>query len=192
MKNQLSKERLYTAKEISEQMGVPAQTIKNAVRSLMPEKMSNGKTTYFNALEIAKISKEVKKAHNSNLSTTGQVAYTEIEIMQKAHEAMALLAGRIKELEYKAEGYDLLIDAKNSISIAEYAKSVDVGRNYLFKALRAAGVLDKKNIPYQQYMHYFRVIQVEKNGVMYPTTYIYAKGIDYCNKILGINSKNIV
>jgi len=181
-----SSERLYTAKEISEQMGVDAQSVRHSIRKLFPEKTSNGKTTYLNEVEVTKISIDMKKAHNSNLSSTSQVPTTDLEQMIKLHESLQWASNKISELSEKAAGYDLLIETHNTISIGEYAKSVDIGRNTMFLKLRKSGILDGYNMPYQQYMHHFEVRQIERNGRVCPTTFIKASGIDYCNKKLGI------
>jgi phage antirepressor YoqD-like protein len=181
----LSLDRLYTAKEISQQMGVPDRTVRRVIKEIFPDVTEVGKTTYLNERQVAQVSVEIKKSHNSNLASSDQVPITEIEENNKILDAISILQRRNKELEEKAAGYDKLIDTHNSVSIGEYAKTVGYGRNTMFRRLRSENILDDYNIPYQEYMHHFEVRQIESNGQMHPTTFIKASGMDFCNKRIG-------
>ena len=66
-----------------------------------------------------------------------------------------------------------------------------MGRNKLFKFLRDKKILDRNNMPYQEYVDrgYFRVIEQRYNTnngdiKITFTTLVYNKGIEYIRKLL--------
>ncbi|WP_242976346.1 phage antirepressor KilAC domain-containing protein [Clostridium diolis] len=62
---------------------------------------------------------------------------------------------KVKLLEPKGQFYDDVAGSKDSIEMGHVAKVLGikgVGRNSLFSLLREKNVLDKNNIPYQQYV----------------------------------------
>ena len=114
-------------------------------------------------------------------------------IPQTYPEALRLAADLAEEnqkLRPKAEAHDLFMDGKNAQSMGVVAKSLNVGRNRLFKILRDKKVLMASNVPYQEYLErgYFRV--VEKSIVMgdqtinKPQTLVTAKGVDWIGRWL--------
>lgn len=92
----------------------------------------------------------------------------------------------------KAEFYDTVANTESLFSMADVAKTLDMGmgRNKLFAFLRDKGILDKDNHPYQKYVDagYLRLIEnhckAGDNDVVYKCTYVKQKGIDYIRKIL--------
>lgn len=92
----------------------------------------------------------------------------------------------------KAEFYDTVANTESLFSMADVAKTLDmgIGRNKLFAFLRDKGILDKDNHPYQKYVDagYMRLIEnhckAGDNDVVYKCTYVKQKGIDYIRKIL--------
>lgn len=92
----------------------------------------------------------------------------------------------------KAEFYDTVANTESLFSMADVAKTLDmgIGRNKLFAFLRDKGILDKYNHPYQKYVDagYLRLIEnhckAGDNDVVYKCTYVKQKGIDYIRKIL--------
>lgn len=92
----------------------------------------------------------------------------------------------------KAEFYDTVANTESLFSMADVAKTLDmgIGRNKLFAFLRDKGILDKDNHPYQKYVDagYLRLIEnhckAGDNDVVYKCTYVKQKGIDYIRKIL--------
>lgn len=192
MKNNLtnSGEQYYKIVEIAEMLQVPRNTIEHAVRVTMPNKMQNGKTTYLNEAEVTVISKYLKKHHNNNLSSTSEVPRTKQEEDELIKQSLSILIERdvenkriIKKLTPKADAFDRLMDANNTISMGDFAKTIGWGRNTFLKELRKNKVIDKNNIPYQTYMQYFEIIQVEKNGTAYPTARIAPEGMAYLSKV---------
>ncbi len=62
------------------------------------------------------------------------------------------------------EAYNIAIESKDTISMAEAEKLINIkgmGQNVLFRALRNNGILQKDNIPYQKYINrkWFKVIE---------------------------------
>ncbi len=92
----------------------------------------------------------------------------------------------------KAEFYDTVANTESLFSMADVAKTLDmgIGRNKLFAFLRDKGILDNDNHPYQKYVDagYLRLIEnhckAGDNDVVYKCTYVKQKGIDYIRKIL--------
>lgn len=94
----------------------------------------------------------------------------------------------------KVEFADTISDIDDGIEIGEYAKSlydkngINVGRNRLFQWFRNKGYLMDDNIPYQQFMKYFKVKEYiyNKHGVdrFAFKTYVNGKGqLYFFNKI---------
>lgn len=126
----------------------------------------------------------------------GQDTLSDNELMARA----LLLAQRviddktkqITEMKPKAEFYDTVANTESLFSMADVAKTLDmgIGRNKLFAFLRDKGILDKDNHPYQKYVDagYLRLIEnhckAGDNDVVYKCTYVKQRGIDYIRKIL--------
>lgn len=99
---------------------------------------------------------------------------------------------QITEMKPKAEFYDTVANTESLFSMADVAKTLDMGmgRNKLFAFLRDKGILDKDNHPYQKYVDagYLRLIEnhckAGDNDVVYKCTYVKQRGIDYIRKIL--------
>ena len=97
-----------------------------------------------------------------------------------------------KKMLPKAQFYDTVANTESLFSMADVAKSLDMGmgRNKLFAFLRDKGILDRDNHPYQKYVDagYLRLIEnhckAGDNDVVYKCTYVKQKGIDYIRKIL--------
>lgn len=110
-----------------------------------------------------------------------------------AMEKKQLAESQVKELAPKAEFYDTVADSESLMSMADTCKILDmgIGRNKLFALLREKKILQKDNIPYQQYVTagYFKVVEgkyeVNENVVVTKTTYVKQKGIDYIRKLLN-------
>jgi len=74
--------------------------------------------------------------------------------------------------------------SKSDITVEKYTKllydkhGLRIGRNKMFKLLRALGYLQANNIPYQKYMEsgYFTTCEVLRNGKPYVVTLITGKG----------------
>ena len=96
---------------------------------------------------------------------------------------------KVKLLEPKVQFYDDVAGSKDSIEMGHVAKVLGIrgmGRNRLFSLLREKKVLDKNNIPYQQFVDlcYFRVLEQKytvPNGQtkINIKTMVFQKGIDF-------------
>lgn len=97
-----------------------------------------------------------------------------------------------KEMLPKAEFYDTVANTESLLSMGDTAKILDmgIGRNKLFKFLRNKQILDSYNRPYQRYVDagYFKLSEdkymIGDNCVVYTTTFIKQKGVDYIRKLL--------
>ena len=113
----------------------------------------------------------------------------------KMAEAMAEKERRITALEAanqsmlpKAEFYDAVTNSPDTIDMAETAKvlNMGVGRNTIFKILRQQHVLNRNNIPYQEYIDrgYFRCIEskytkADGTNCVNIKTVVFQKGVDF-------------
>jgi len=88
----------------------------------------------------------------------------------------------IEEQKPKVELFDRLMDADKLYSISEVAKMFGTGQKRLFAKLRELEIFMLNNIPYQRYMDYFEVKEVEKNERFYTQTFVKPKGINYLSK----------
>lgn len=99
---------------------------------------------------------------------------------------------KVKLLEPKGQFYDDVAGSKDSIEMGHVAKVLGIrrmGRNRLFSLLRDKKILDKNNIPYQQYvdMGYFRVLEQKytvPNGEtkINIKTMVFQKGVDFIGR----------
>ena len=124
------------------------------------------------------------------------------QLPQSLPEALRLYADQVEKNEKlaaenakllpKAEFFDAVTDSKTAISIGEVAKVLDVGigQNKLFAFLRDRKILDRQNIPYQEYIDrgYFRTIEqkydVRGEVRISIKTLVFQKGIDFIRKQL--------
>lgn len=212
-----NKGKAMTVKEVAEVKGVSESSVKRAIRKLFAEKMQNGKTTFLNEKEVAAISAELKgEYHTSQLTYSAgeQVknTTTDLEIIGNALSAFNALRDLYerKESEYKqqianqekqiseltplADGYRLTMSADGTYSMAETAKilKLEKGNKTLFAKLRSLEILDKNNIPKQDFVNrsYFSVvtkpIPMGDSIVNKTVTRVTSKGLDFIAKKLGL------
>ena len=140
----------------------------------------------FNAMETQLIKKNTLTLPDfTNPVEAARAWANEYEAKQKALTENAVM-------KPKAEFYDTVANTESLFSMADVAKTLDmgIGRNKLFAFLRDKGILDKDNHPYQKYVDagYMRLIEnhykAGDNDVVYKCTYVKQKGIDYIRKIL--------
>lgn len=113
--------------------------------------------------------------------------------LKVADQTIASLKDNLKEMQPKAEFFDAVTDSKDAIPMANVAKVLDmgIGRNKLFSILRDENILQRDNIPYQEYIdrEYFRVVEQKYDkpygeiGINIKTL-VFQKGIDYIRKLL--------
>lgn len=109
----------------------------------------------------------------------------------KAHEETKKM---LEIAQPKADFYDTVVSTESLLSMGDTAKLINkkgVGRNNLYKILKARKILMADNIPYQQYIErgYFKVVEnyymAGDNKVITKTTYVKQKGVDYIRKLLS-------
>jgi phage antirepressor YoqD-like protein len=169
---------LMTVREVAEILQIPEQTLRNNIRTLFPDIMKNGVTTYLNEEQVTAIKFEIKRHHN--LSSTGQVDQVSTRLERQLYIAKALQFAneeiqqlqnelvkkdkKITEDAPKVEFFDQVADSKDAFHMRDVAAALNMhgwGRNKIFKLLRREGILDDRNIPYREYQKrgYFRVIE---------------------------------
>lgn len=75
--NELTREGVYTTKEVAEILGVNRSTVTKWIKAYFPNKMQNGKVTYLNQAEITIIKQKMNI--NPNLRCPSEVI-TDLEI----------------------------------------------------------------------------------------------------------------
>ena len=113
------------------------------------------------------------------------------KLLQQQNQEQQLL---LEEQQPKVEFYDDVAGSKDAVAMKEVAKVLGIkgmGRNKLFKFLRDKKILDRNNMPYQEYVDrgYFRVIEQKYNTnngdiKITFTTLVYNKGIEFIRKLL--------
>lgn len=99
-----------------------------------------------------------------------------------AEERLALAAPSM-------EAFEAFLDADGLMAVGDVAKALGLGRTTLFRRLRQLDVFQGDNIPYQRYMHHFRVIlgtYVDRHGAVRPTqtTKVKPSGVDFIRRKL--------
>lgn len=104
---------------------------------------------------------------------------------------------QIAIMKPKADFYDTIMGTSKTIEMKDVAKvlNMGIGRNNLFKFLREHKVVDKRNVPYHEYVnkHWFKSIPVyfddPRTGLpsVYLKTVVFPVGIDGIRQLL--NSK---
>lgn len=109
------------------------------------------------------------------------------------YEQKIMVQKQLEAAQPKIEFFDAVTDSKDAVPMASVAKVLDIkgfGRNNLFKFLREKKILDKDNIPYQEYVDrgYFRVIEQrfttsEGEVRINFKTLVFQRGLDYIRKL---------
>lgn len=137
--------------------------------------------------------------HRNGGYIADQEKLSDTEILAKAvlvaQNVIAQKDKLIEEMKPKAEFFDAVANSKTAIPMDQVAKVLGIkgiGRNKLFEILREKKVLDRGNVPYQEYVDrgYFRVIEqkyTKPNGdtCINIKTLVYQKGVDYIRKLIA-------
>ena len=110
-------------------------------------------------------------------------------------QAINILQNKVQRYKEERDMFanltDRFLNSKGCYDVGTFSKVINtkennLGRNNLFKWLRENKLLMSNNIPYQQYMDYFKVISVENKftGRVDNKTLITTKGIKYIYKKL--------
>jgi len=200
--NDLSTEPKMTIKEVASILNVSERVCQIAIKKLYSNVVKNGKTTYLSEYQVTRLKLELQKHHN--LEGTFEVK-TQLEKQLLIQQAMNLQQEMIvdltkensnlkienSEMKPKVSEYDLFMKSESSQSFGDVAKILKIGRNSLFKILREKKILMSNNVPYQEYMKYFEVIEkpikIGKDVVNKPVTLVNPKGISYISKKIILN-----
>lgn len=95
---------------------------------------------------------------------------------------------QIEEQKPKIQAFDTFMGGKNSLTMNEVAKALDIGRNKLFSYLRESQVLMRNNMPFQRYIAsgYFtvRVVPINHGDFVENVTQplVTAKGMEFIRR----------
>lgn len=162
-------EKMFSVKEIAENIGTSYDVINNAVKRVFPEVVKNGKKTMLSKIQVTELIEELKShtktTEQLTFETGSKVAkvYTELtpalkikkamELMQEGYEEeLSILRAKNAEMQPKAEVYDRISDGTGCFSMNQTAKALKLpyGRIKLFERLRAEGILNSDNSPKQE------------------------------------------
>jgi len=183
---------LMTVKEVAESTGVPERTIHNAIDRVLPGVKKNGFTTMLTEEQVAIVSSELKRAHNSDLASTGKVITTDLEMIEQGAKFAAWALRKIEEQATalaiaapKAALADRIATADGLKSLSEVGKINGIGPRKIFELLTGLGIMfrsGKNWVPYQRYINeglfVVRESTYEANGIdhLYSKTYVTGKG----------------
>lgn len=173
--------RLEGKREVTREIETHLLTIEMAKELCMIQRNEKGKMA-------RKYFIEVEKAWNDPVLIMGRALKVAESKLQSANKTIATLTP-------KADFYDAVANTDNYLSMEEVAKILnikEIGRNTLFWILRYEKILQdgiNKNIPYQKYMKYFKLVERK-----YPTpdgktkiktqTRVNQKGVDFIRKLV--------
>lgn len=159
----------------------------------MVERTAKGKQARQYFIECERQAKQAHTGQQSEVSPELQIAQAILLAGKMIEEQKVLIA----EMQPKADFYDAVTGSDTAIDMAIVAKTLDIGigRNQLFQFLRDRAILDRHNIPYQEYCNrgYFRVIESQYNkpdGSSHISfkTVVFQKGLDYIRRKLDEDS----
>ena len=144
--------------------------------------------------QIRKYFIEVEKEFNSPSKIMARGLLIADKTIKEQNKHIQNLEYKIEQDKNKVEFYDDVIDSTTTFEISKVAKMlnfINIGRNNLFEILREQGILQRDNVPYQNYIDrgWFRLIETKytkPNGdvqLNYKTV-VYQKGIEHIAKLL--------
>jgi len=193
--NELAKngDKRMTVKEVAEALGVDDSTITKRVKSIFPDIVRNGLTTYLTELQVVAVKQSlIENGHLGQLSEV-KAATTDLEMMLLEEKVSPWKSQKIKELteqlsltKPKAELADRMLNTGNLRTITDFGKIIAKPRK-IFTDLLASHILfrresDQVLLPYQKYIDagYFDVkynlVKIGDHEERKPQTYITAKG----------------
>ena len=177
-----------TIKEIADVLQLDERTIQLKAKALFPERIKNGVKTVFNQKEVTLLKLDLEKKFGVETELEQELFIEKALLLQQ--KKIQGLQNQIDVMTPKALVYDDFIDIKDLHTMSETAKIIGgIGRNKLFVYLKLEKILDKHNIPYQNFVDagYFQVkvsvnTDINKN---IPVTLVTPKGIEYIKNRLN-------
>jgi anti-repressor protein len=117
--------------------------------------------------------------------------------IKEARAQAAIAERKIVEMAPKVEMYDIICEAGKAVTINEFSSLLNIknlGRNLMLNFLRTKGILQQNNLPYQQHMHHFNVVQkinTRRNNEVYLVTLVTPSGQQFLVKKLLEAGHNI-
>lgn len=201
-------EKMFSVKEIAENIGTSYDIINNAVKRVFPEVVKNGKKTMLSKIQVTELIEELKShtktTEQLTFETGSKVAkvYTELtpalkikkamELMQEGYEEeLSILRAKNAEMQPKAEVYDRISDGTGCFSMNQTAKALKLpyGNIKLYEKLRSMEILNADNSPKQEQINsgHFKVVVKFINDKVgsKPVTLTTAKGLTYLARKLN-------
>lgn len=149
-------------------------------------------------LYFIKCEKELKELKAAAPKYVGPSSYKEALLLLVAAEeekeklmlAASTAENKIIEMKPKVDMYDVICESGKAVTINEFSSLVNIkklGRNNMLQFLRTKGILQQNNLPYQQYMHHFNVVQkvnTRRNNEVYLVALVTPSGQQFLVKKL--------
>lgn len=169
-----------------------------AKKLCMTSKTKRGEQARDYFIKVEDILKEKSKEKKLILPTDYESALEELIKQVRKNKKLSIENTKFKKTEKenkpKLELYERLLNGKNTVTMGEVAKTLNIqgmGRNDLFAILRELKILMKNNVPYQKYLEngkYFKVtfksIAMHYGIENIPVTNVTAKGLEFIHKQL--------
>lgn len=150
-------------------------------------KANNETAQRFQALLADKVLPQIRKT--GSYSVLPKDYLSALKALVASEEEKIRLTEENKLMKPKADFYDAVAESDNVVDMAKAAKILGIpkmGRTNLFKFLREKRVLDKNNVPYQQYVTngYFKSVLTRHGKVIVSKTVVYGRGINFINNLI--------
>jgi len=184
-------EKTMTVKEVASVSNVSESTVLRSVRKLYPDIIKSGVKIALSELQVSRINEHINSnsqlVNPADLTTDLQMSEMTLKVISYHVEKTKSLQAENEILKPKAIEFDKFMAGCNSQSIGDVAKILKIGRNKLFEILREKKILMSNNVPYQEYMKYFEVIEKPlPTGDNKPVTLVKPEGFKYIsNKIIN-------
>ncbi|MDR2394428.1 MAG: phage antirepressor KilAC domain-containing protein [Treponema sp.] len=176
-------ERRMTVQEVAVALGCNPETIKHHIRTLYPDLMANGKTTYLNETQATEIKNRIGSGRNDlqNVLQVKNTVVTALDIERMTLQVIEYHRTRIRELEAenreqqerltiaepKAEVYDGIVERGNGLCLRDTAGENGIRQTDFIEYLLRHKYLYRKGEEfrfYAEYRKYFVEREIACNG----------------------------
>ena len=132
----------------------------------------------------------------SNMIEAMEVALAALKEAETTKLLLAAADEKVKEMQPKAEVYDVVIASDKLLSFSDAAKIINspgLGRNNLMQLLRDKKILQYSNLPYQKYVSQgqFEVVEVDTYAGLKTTCKVTQKGLGFLIRLLKDNNYTV-